>query len=162
MRLLCKILTVMLLVSVAACSDNYKEGKNYQQVSDDDAAMNAAIEMAKTTSNVFLKAFHEQKPGTKGFYVKKPYRTPLGGFEHMWIEITSENAGVLNGTVANEAEETREVKIGQKVALKINEISDWKYIDGKKLIGGYTIRNFYDKMNTQEKADFLKESGFEM
>ena len=162
MRLFLKILVAVLLVSMVGCSRSSKEGDNYQQVSDDDAAMNAAIAKAKSTSNDFVKAFHAQKPGTKGFYVKKPYPTPSGEAEHMWIKVTKESNGLLNGIVANEAEETREVKNGQAVSLNISEISDWKYVDGKKLVGGYTIRFFYDKMTTKEKDEFVKESGFEM
>ena len=35
-------------------------------------------------------------------------------------------------------------------------------MDGKKLIGGYTIRYFYDKMTPKGKEEFIKETGFEM
>ncbi len=124
--------------------------------------MNSAIEKAKASSGDFVKAFHAQKPGTREFFVKKPYPTPAGEAEHMWIEVTEENNGILKGIVANEAEETREVKIGEKVSLNISEISDWKYVDSGKLVGGYTIRFFYDKMTTKEKEQFIKEVGFEM
>jgi uncharacterized protein YegJ (DUF2314 family) len=151
----------VLLVALAGCTRS-KEGSNYQHVSDDDAAMNAAIAKAKAASGDFVKAFHAQKPGTKDFFVKKPYPTPSGEVEHMWIEVTEENNGTLSGIVANDAEETREVKNGQKVTLSVSEISDWKYVDGKKLIGGYTIRYFYDKMTAKEKEEFIKETGFEM
>jgi len=80
----------------------------------------------------------------------------------MWIKVLEENNGVFNGVVANEAEETREVKMDQKVSLNISEISDWKYIDGKKLVGGYTIRYFYERMSPKEREDFLKEAGFDL
>jgi uncharacterized protein YegJ (DUF2314 family) len=69
---------------------------------------------------------------------------------------------VLKGTLANEAEETREVKNGQKVTVKLSEISDWRYQDGKKLVGGFTIRYFVDKMSPKEREAFLKEQGFEL
>jgi Uncharacterized protein conserved in bacteria len=123
--------------------------------------MNAAIEKAKATTDDFIRAFHAQKPTAKYFSVKKPYRTPSGE-EHMWIEVLEEEKGVLKGRVANEAEETREVKIGQMVSLKISEISDWKYEDGNKLIGGYTIRYFVEKMSPKEREAFLKEAGFDL
>lgn len=151
----------MQLALTSSCSRN-KEGDNYQHVADDDAAMNAAITKAKATTDNFVKAFHAQKPDTKEFFVKKPYPTPAGEVEHMWIEVTEENNGALAGVVANEAEQTREVKNGQKVSLNLSEISDWKYMDGKKLIGGYTIRYFYDKMTPKDKAAFIKETGLEM
>jgi uncharacterized protein YegJ (DUF2314 family) len=160
--LLLTIFAAILSASFAGCSRSNKEGSNYQHVSDDDAAMNSAIEKAKASSGDFVKAFHAQKPGTREFFVKKPYPTPAGEAEHMWIEVTEENNGVLKGIVANEAEETHEVKRGQEVSLKLSEISDWKYVEGKKLVGGYTIRFFYERMSPKEKEDFIKEAGFEM
>ena len=146
---------------LAGCSRN-SEGDNYTQVRSDDAAMNAAIEKAKSTVGEFVTAFHAQKPNSKDFFVKKPYPTPSGEHEHMWIEVLEEDKGVLKGRIANEAEETRKVKLGQLVSLKLSEISDWKYQNGKKLVGGYTIRYFVEKMPPKEREAFLKESGFEL
>lgn len=139
-----------------------KEGANYQDVRDDDAAMNAAIAKAKATSADFVVALHAQKPGTHEFSVKKPYPTPSGSQEHMWIDVTNETDGVLKGIIVNEAEETRAVTNGQKVTLNISEISDWKYIDGKKLVGGYTIRYFLDHASPKEREAILKDGGFEL
>lgn len=137
-----------------------KEGDNYTHVESDDAAMNAAIDEAKSIVSDFIQVFHAQKSGAKDFYVKKPYKTPSGQMEHMWIEVQEEQDGVLKGHIANEAEETREVKIGQAVSLKSAEISDWKYQDGEKLVGGFTIRYFVKKMSPKEREAFLKEAGF--
>jgi uncharacterized protein YegJ (DUF2314 family) len=161
MRLYLSILMAAGAIALAGCSHG-KEDSNYTHVESDDAAMNAAIEKAKSTVNEFIQAFHAQNPGTKGFYVKKPYKTPTGQMEHMWIEVQEEQDGVLKGRIANEAEETREVKIGQTVTLKTPEISDWKYQDGKKLVGGFTIRYFVERMSPKEREAFLKEAGFDL
>ena len=80
----------------------------------------------------------------------------------MWIAVLNEENGVIKGRIANEAEETREVKMGQTVSLKISEISDWKYQDGNKLVGGYTIRYFVERMSPKERQAFLKDAGFEL
>jgi uncharacterized protein YegJ (DUF2314 family) len=155
------LIALIALVSFVACSKP-KEGANYVHVKDDDAAMEAAIKKAQETVDEFVTAFRAQKGGTKNFFVKKPYPTPGGSYEHMWIEVTAEGDGVFKGAIANEAEETRQVKLGQKVSVKANEISDWKYEDGKKLIGGYTIRYFVNKMSPSEREAFLKQSGLEL
>jgi uncharacterized protein YegJ (DUF2314 family) len=160
-RAVVPILIIFALPAIVGCSRS-KEGSNYTHVEADDAAMKAAIAKAKSTSDDFVRAFHAQKPGAKDYFVKKPYKTPDGGVEHMWIEVMREEQGVLKGRVANDAEETREVKMGQSVSLKIAEISDWKYQDGNKLIGGYTIRYFVEKMSAKEREAFLKEAGFEL
>jgi uncharacterized protein YegJ (DUF2314 family) len=161
MRALLTILITAAVFAFVGCSRS-KEGNNYTQVASEDAAMNAAIAKAKATADDFIRALHTQKPGTKDYFVKKPYRTPSGNGEHMWIEVLEEEQGVLKGRVANEAEETREVKMGQSVSLKISEISDWKYQDGNKLIGGFTIRYFVEKMSPKEREAFLKEAGFDL
>jgi uncharacterized protein YegJ (DUF2314 family) len=154
-------LLTLTFLTVPGCSRHAK-GDRTLDVSADDPAMNAAIAKAKATSADFVRALHERKPGTTEFFVKKPYPTPGGGSEHMWIEVSDEKDGVLTGTIANDAEETREVKNGQKVTLNLSEISDWKYQDGKKLIGGYTIRYFIDKMSPKERAEFLQQAGIEL
>jgi uncharacterized protein YegJ (DUF2314 family) len=155
------LLAVVVVCALPACSRS-KEGDNLVNVRAEDAAMNAAIGKAKSTVSQFVAAFHAQKAGTKDYYVKKPYPTPSGGHEHMWIAVLEEKEGVIKGRVANEADETREVKNGQTVSFKVSEISDWKYQDGKKLVGGYTIRYFVEKMPPKERAAFLKEAGFEL
>lgn len=161
MRVFLLILMLAGVTGLTGCSRN-TEGNNYTQVDDKDAAMNAAIAQAKSTVGEFVKAFHAQKPGTAEFFVKKPYPTPSGEEEHMWIEVLAEQDGGLQGRVANDAEDTREVKLGQEVTLKTSEISDWKYRDGKKMIGGFTIRYFLDRMSPKEREAFLKEANIEL
>ena len=80
----------------------------------------------------------------------------------MWIIVTDEHNGMLKGVVESDAEDTREVKMGQEVTLNISEISDWSYAEGKKLIGGYTISYFLDKMSAKERQKFLEENGMEL
>lgn len=149
----------LVLLAFAGCS---RSSGNFSAVSDDDAAMNEAIAKAKATSGQFVEALRARKPGTKDFYVKKPYKTPDDGHEHMWVEISAEKDGVLEGTVANEPQHTTEVNWGQKVSVDLSEISDWKYQDGNKLIGGYTIRYFVNQMSAAEKQEFLAQAGFEL
>lgn len=157
------IIAAIAVVLGSGCSrSEEKETETYKYVQAEDQAMNAAIAQAKESSADFLRAFHEQQPGTKDFYVKKPYVTPSKGHEHMWIEVTAEKNGVLSGLIANDAEDTREVKLGDVVSVKISEISDWKYQKGNKLIGGYTIRYFINNMSPNEKSEFFKEAGFEL
>jgi uncharacterized protein YegJ (DUF2314 family) len=161
MRTLILLLTFACLTIVTGCSRS-GEGNNYTQVDSQDAAMNAAIEKAKASVGQFVDAFRSKKSGTTDYCVKKPYPTPSGSVEHMWIEVTEEHGGVLKGRVANDAEETREVKIGQIVSVQTSEISDWKYQDGRKLVGGFTIRYFVDRMPAKEREAFLEEAGFEL
>src|SRR6267142_2622359 len=96
MRTLVTFLTTVVVFAFVGCSRS-KEGDNYTQVASEDAAMNAAIEKAKATADDFVRAFHAQKPSAKDYFAKKPYRTPSGGIEHMWIAVLEEEQGVLKG-----------------------------------------------------------------
>ena len=78
----------------------------------------------------------------------------------MWIEDLREAGDHFEGTIANEAVETSAVKLGDTVTVKLDEITDWKYIDGDRLVGGYTIRYLYNRMTDAEKKAFLKEIDF--
>ena len=161
MKYLIIICAAISLLLTSGCSRR-KPSNDAAAIAAEDAAMNEAVAKAQVTSADFVRAFHARAPGTKDFYIKKAYPVASGGEEHMWIKVTDEQDGIFQGIVANEAEHTQEVKIGQKVSVQIAEISDWKYQDGKKLIGGYTIRYFVDKMSPTERAAFLREAGFEL
>ncbi|ACH38857.1 lipoprotein of unknown function DUF2314 [Citrifermentans bemidjiense Bem] len=161
-RVLLLVVGIAMFMGTGCSRSADKEADNFKQVQTEDQAMSAAITKAKESSADFVRAFHEQQPGTKDFYVKKPYPTPSKNNEHMWIEVAAERNGVISGVIANIAEETSEVKLGDAVTVKVDEISDWRYLNGNKLVGGYTIRYFVDKMSPQEKAEFLKKAGFKI
>lgn len=161
-RVLLLLAAIAMIMGTGCSRSAENETETFKHVQAEDQAMSAAIAKAKESSSDFLRAFHAQEPGMEGFYVKKPYATPSQNQEHIWIEVASENNGVISGVIANVAEETREVKLGDVVTLKVSDLSDWRYLKGNKLVGGYTIRYFVDKMSPQEKAAFLKEAGFEL
>uniref|UniRef100_C6DZF3 DUF2314 domain-containing protein n=1 Tax=Geobacter sp. (strain M21) TaxID=443144 RepID=C6DZF3_GEOSM len=161
-RALLVVAGIAMLMGTGCSRSSENETETFKDVQVQDDAMSAAIAKAKASSSKFLRAFHAQQPGTKDFYVKKPYPTPAKTHEHMWVEVAAEKNGVISGVIANVAEETREVKLGDAVTVNVGEISDWRYLNGNKLVGGYTIRYFVDKMSPQEKTEFLKKAGFEM
>ena len=160
------ILILLLMIDVAACSkdrlDRESLDSNYARVSQSDESMNAAIVKAKTTLPQFIEALHHAKPSYRDFAVKKPYATPNGSEEHMWIANLKESNGVFEGTINNDAYDTRLVKYGDTVRFPIDQISDWKYIDGESLVGGFTIRYFFDRMSPEEKKALEEEGGYKI
>src|SRR5207302_1446863 len=124
--------------------------KNFIHVQDTDPAMSAAITTAKKTSSAFMEALRHPKPSFHDFNVKKPYPAKPSVNEHMWIADIQEVGDHLEGHIANEPYETTAIKFGQAVSVKLDEISDWKYLDGNRLVGGYTIRYFFERMNDAE------------
>jgi uncharacterized protein YegJ (DUF2314 family) len=159
------LLLASLTLLLASCNRQISRDSrdsNYARVTEKDADMNAAIAKAKATFSQFQSALREGKPSCTDFGVKKPYPTPSGGHEHMWIEDVKEVEGGFEGVIANDANDTRVVKNGQKVRFSASEISDWKYVDGGFLVGGYTIRYFTDRMSPEEKRALEKDAGFKI
>jgi len=131
-------------------------------VTDEDLSMNLAIENAKKTISEFDEALKSNSSAYTDFAVKKRYKTPDGGGEHMWIAGISLVNGNYQGFVNNNAEKTNEVSYGDTVLVHKREISDWMYLDNNVLRGGYTIREIRNQMNKEDRNKFDKESGFKI
>lgn len=63
------------------------------------------------------------------------------------------------GTLSNIPADVPGLEHGQRVVVALNEISDWMVVDNGRLIGGYTIRVFRDRLSDQERSEFDRESG---
>ena len=125
------------------------------EFSGDDPKMNAAIAKAKSSVKTFITALKSPKPGQFGFSVKFPFKHN-GKTEHMWIQPVTYEGGKFHGAIANEAQDVKNVKIGQKVSISEKEISDWMYIENRKLVGGETIRVMRNGLSAKEKEEFDK------
>ena len=151
------IIAVFVLV-VAGCNKKPPVDK-VTYVADDDPQMNAAMEKARTSVNKFVAALRSPKPGQSGFAVKMAF-VDSNGTEHMWLSPVSYDGKSFHGTVNNEPEKVKSVKIGQKVSVEPSKISDWMYVENRKLVGGYTLRVLRDKMSPAERVDFDKSVPF--
>jgi len=125
-----------------------------------DTSMNAAISKARKTIGEFDEALLKNNPSFSDFAVKKKYRTPDDGGEHMWIAGISLVNGEYHGYINNDAESTTEVKYGDKVIVQKNEITDWMYLDNNVLKGGYTIREIRNRLTKKEQIKMDQELGF--
>jgi uncharacterized protein YegJ (DUF2314 family) len=56
-------------------------------------------------------------------------------------------------------ESTTDVKIGDKIQILNDNISDWMYVDNQKLRGGFTIRVLRKRMTESERKQFDAENG---
>jgi uncharacterized protein YegJ (DUF2314 family) len=160
------LILIFLVGILSACSksspsDNSTESaENYKHVSAQDIGINTAIATAKRTSNNFFQAFCHPKPSFHKFSVKKLYPAKYGSSEAIWIGELKQVGDHLEGRITNTPFDTTEVKFDQTVTVKVSEIVDWMYLDGNNLIGGYTIRFFYDQMSEHEKKRFLNQNGY--
>ena len=122
-------------------------------------AMKRAVHQARRTVGVFILALRHRSAGEYDFQVKKPFRQGLV-VEHLWLAKVTFSGNRFHGYVDNRPRTIKGLKMGDRVSVNPNEISDWAYIDDGRLIGGYTIRVLYSQLSPQGKAALEKEARF--
>ncbi|MEM6798359.1 MAG: DUF2314 domain-containing protein [Planctomycetota bacterium] len=125
-----------LLVASAGC---VAERSDVIDVADDDPIMVKAIDDARATVDQFIAALKSPKPAQNGLSVKALVEEGETG-EHMWLTSLSYADGVFTGTINNAPAALTSIKFGDQFTVPKDEISDWMFIEGGKLVGGYTIR----------------------
>lgn len=159
-------LIASLCFSLAACNQSSqstikREGEpDIISVNGTDDGMNAAIKKANETMDSFKQALNNKQAGYSDFCIKERFNTSNGGGEHIWIADIQQKGDEFIGVVGNLPEVTTEVKLGDTVQIHKDRISDWMYLDQKKLKGGYTIRILRDRLSDDEKKKFDTENDF--
>lgn len=129
------------------------------QVPQDDAEMEDSIQIAKQTINLFDSAFKSANPEYKNFALKCRFETPTGN-EHIWLtQIAIDTSGYF-GVISNVPNSIQSIKVGDRVHIDTNKITDWMYLENLHLRGGYTIRLLRNRLSEKEKQQFDTESGF--
>lgn len=158
-----QILTIILILGLASCNSKHttkierKGEPTVYGVQDSDVEMNEAIEKANQTLDNFECALKSNNKDFKYFALKVRFITPQGG-EHIWLSSISLKNKKYIGVVDNLPESTTEVKIGDTIQIKTDDISDWIYVDGNKLRGGYTLRVLRNRMTDTERKQFDKKT----
>jgi uncharacterized protein YegJ (DUF2314 family) len=107
-------------------------------------AGNPELEAVKKTAQekvpVLAAAIQKGLPVGESMMVKGPFATDDGSTEWMWVEVASWKNGVVNGTLANQPLAIKKLKLGAKVDVRQELISDylWSKADGSEEGGGST------------------------
>lgn len=117
------------------------------QVPDEDPQMQAAIEEARRRWPEFETAF--RKSQGSHFSVKAPFKTGDGGAEHIWIEVASVEGEIVRGALGNEPGNIPNLKLGDSVQVNAKDISDWIYMRGKEMVGGFSVKLLQERAKAQ-------------
>ncbi|MBP1848960.1 DUF2314 domain-containing protein [Rhizobium halophytocola] len=141
------------------------------QVATADPALAAASMKAHDGLDDFLAKEANPPAGTSNYAVKVALADDQNGgvtvggeprnAEYFWlIDVEPEGDG-FSATLANEPEVVRNVRNGQKISFKKDDIYDWTYMDNGKLVGNYSacaillsgpkaeLKQFEDRFNTK-------------
>lgn len=123
------------------------------------AAMKKAVHQARRTVGVFIQALQSPTAGQHDFEVKKPFRQG-DAVEHIWLSNVTFSGNRFHGYVDNRPRKITGLKMGDRVSVDPNEISDWAYVENGRLVGGYTIRLLYMELSPERRAALEKEARF--
>ena len=154
----CLGIFAVLTLLLAGCAKKHP-ADNVTYVADDDPRMNAAIEKARSTVNTFITALKTPRASQTAFSVKMAF-TDGPNTEHMWLTPVRFDGKHFQGTISNEPEQVKSVKMGQQASVEPSKSSDWMFVENRKLVGGYTIRALRDALPPSERAAFDKGATF--
>jgi len=153
------LLSVCVLTMSVSCDARKQPSDGITSFEKDDAGMNSAISQARSTVDHFITRLNAPVTDDDMVSVKIAMATTDGSFEHIWCDGVVFREGTFTANIANEPRDKQYV-YGQQVTAKSGEISDWMFVENRKLVGGYTVRYMYSQMSATEKADFLRAVPF--
>ena len=107
-------------------------------VSDDDPRMAAAVAEARGAFPQFVAAF-ENRADDQNFSVKGPI-TRGERTEFIWINVDAIEGDVIYGKLGNDPIDLPGLKLGDRVRLGADELSDWIYFENEDMHGGFSLK----------------------
>jgi uncharacterized protein YegJ (DUF2314 family) len=134
---------------------------SYAKVSDNDKQMDRAVENAQRTLGFFMAALRAKKNGDTEFEIKKGF---IDGdkVEHLWIKRVTYDGKNFRGQIDNRPNEVSNIHMAERVTVAPQDVTDWMFLKGGKLIGGYTTRVLYARLSPEDKAEFDKHAEFKI
>ena len=131
------------------------------KVSDEDREeFHLAIQKALETLDEFKKKLESGETEGVTFTLKVLLEAPDGvNGEHIWVTDITTKDDEYYGVIDNVPVYTEEVKYGDKMKIKKENISDWMYVENGKLYGGYTLRLVRSRMTDEEREQFDAMTG---
>ncbi len=117
-----------------------------------DSQMEAAINSAQTSLTKFDSALFSNNPEFNSFALKVRFAYGNNNGEHIWLRDITKKQGEYVGIVNNEPEYIPNLKLNDTIMVTRKDISDWMYLAGDTLRGGFTVRLLRDRMPDNERA----------
>lgn len=128
---------------------------NHVEQTDDE--MNQAIELAQATLDLFVELISQENSTLQQAQLKVRLKS-TEGYEHIWCDNVSFNAesNTFSAQIANDPRNLPDLKYGDFIRVKRDEISDWVVIANGEATGAYTIKVLRSRMDPAQKREFDK------
>jgi uncharacterized protein YegJ (DUF2314 family) len=130
---------------LTSCSRHNSKDDKTIGVSADDAEMNAAITKARDSLPDFWRIYEKPEHGETGFSIKVKI-TDNEQVEYFWVVDIERKSGIISGTINNDPDIVKNVKLGDRITVNDPDISDWLYLRNEKMAGNYTLRALFKEM----------------
>lgn len=97
--------------------------------------------------------FERKSPTDSAFALKVKIQDERGT-EHFWLTSIERRNGRIFGTIDNNPNIVRSVKLGDRIPIPEADISDWLYQRGDKMVGNFTLRALFKQMPAEEVKRF--------
>jgi uncharacterized protein YegJ (DUF2314 family) len=157
----------LLLLCVLSCSRGSSDPEKSKPaevvgVKNADPKMGAAIAKARATLPSFRAVLASPPAGAEKFSVKVGFVDDSSEREHIWLGDVKLTETHVSGALNNEPVNVSRLQLGQHVTAPLEDISDWMYVEGGVLRGGFTLRVLLDKMSPEERTKMLGELGVKL
>jgi uncharacterized protein YegJ (DUF2314 family) len=115
-----------------------------------DVEMIEAQVKARASLDRFWAVQASPRSGEEGFALKVAVPVQGSETEHIWTNnITREGQKVL-GTVNNTPRRARTLRLGDRIEIVPDRISDWMYLRNGRIVGNFTLRPLLKRMPPAE------------
>jgi uncharacterized protein YegJ (DUF2314 family) len=126
----------------------------------DDPDMAAAMRKARESLPAFLALARSPRPSTTAFAVKVGIRDKAV-VEYFWISPFVAKDGRYSGTIDNDPDTVKTIKLGDTISFDEREIVDWLYLDGGRLKGNFTMCVMLKRSPRAEAEEVMSKYGLE-
>lgn len=150
-----KLLVYLLIVTaLAGPSPLSAQDSSFITVPKIEEEMVLAKAKARETLPRFWEKFASPQSNERGFALKVGLPHGNDYFEHIWTRDIELKDGKIFATINNGPRHVKTVRLGDRVEIREDQISDWLYLRDGKIVGNYTLRPVLKRMPRADAARY--------
>jgi uncharacterized protein YegJ (DUF2314 family) len=149
-----RIVASALALAFAGAGEVRAQDSSYIKVPNRDSEMEDAKAKARATLPRFWARLERPGPGEEGFSLKVALPYSPRDTEHIWTKDVERKDGRITGVINNRPRDVKTVRLGQRIEIKEDQISDWMFMRNGKMVGNYTLRPLLGRMPPADAARY--------